>query len=319
MKDATLPKAIQAELDAAEQIEQQLNGTGEAPNEPVNTPPEPTAEPPVAPAPEPAPTAHTQEDAWETKYKVLAGKYNAEVPALVEQNRALNESVKNLTTKVEELAKQPEPEKKDLVTSKDEETFGSDLIDLARRVTRDEVLPVLARLASVEAVLRSLSKLPDTVEAVAVRQAQTAEEMFWGSVEAAVPDWSAIDKDQRWIDFLETRPSFSRRTYRDLATDAIAAGDPTPIVEMVKIWKQAAGIADPAKPNTTTKELQSQTAPPKATAATPAPPAQKLWTGTEYTEAYDVRLSRTMSEAEIEKLQAEAEQALADGRVDWSR
>lgn len=324
--DQDLPKAIQAELDAAAEIEAQIAAEQAAPN--GNTP-ETEAQETATDATESADkvaetttqqTEAPQDDAWKQKFDVLTGKYNAEVPRLYQQLKEQASTLEKLQAELEaNKAKPVEPEKpkESLVTSKDEDTFGSDLIDLARRVTRDEVGAVLSRIGNIEQMLENISQLPKQVEQVAQQQAQSTEDRYWSAIGKAIPDWEQIDSDPRWIEWLNLAPKFSIKTYRDLASEAISSGQVQPIVELVATWKEQAGIAQAQATQSNNKqELQRQVAPTKNNASS-VPQGKKVWTGADYEKAFDPRLSAEMSEADIEALQAEAELAYQEGRIQW--
>lgn len=322
-----LPKAIQAELDAAAAIEAQIAAEQTAPEgnteQPDATPEQPLATEPAdtvtEPTPQPTELEH-HDDAWKQKFDVLTGKYNAEVPRLHQQLKEQASLLERLQTELEtQKVKPAEPDvpKQSLVTSNDEETFGSDLIDLSRRVTRDEIGVVTARIAQIEQMLQNISQLPKQVEQVAQQQAQTMEDRFWGSVNQAIPDWNEVDADPRWIEWLNLTPPFAVKTYRELAGEAISAGLVQPVVELVKAWKDQAGVAQAQQNKSNTKqELQRQVAPSKSNASN-VPQGKKLWTAADYERAFDPRLSAEMSEADIDSLQAEAELAYSEGRIQW--
>lgn len=321
--EQNLPKAIQAELDAAAEIEAQI-AAEQAPSTDEPKAPEQSAAPePVAgnePSTPPAAQGSQEDESWKKRFDVLTGKYNAEVPRLHDQLREQTNALEKLQQELEALKTKapsnPEPETP-LVTSNDEETFGADLIDLARRITRDEQSKVLKELAELRAAVQAISNLPKQVERVVEQQAISAEERYWNAVKAVVPDWDSIDQDGRWIDWLQLTPPFSVKTYRELAMEAIQAGLVQPIVELVKEWKTQAGIAQNVQANQAAKqELQSQMAPSKSNASS-VPTAKKVWTGAEYERAFDPRLSKEMSESDIEALQAEAELAYSEGRIQW--
>jgi hypothetical protein len=322
--DTKLPKQIQAQLDEAAEIERQMTEatSPQGNTEPVNPEPQPpeNLKPDQA---DPAPTPQAEvDDGFKKKYDALSGKYNKEVPRLHEQLREQSASLQKLQTELEALKAKPvEPPKpkEALVTEKDEETFGKDLIDVARRVTRDELLGLTDRLSALERAVASIAKIPERVQQIESRQVQSAEDRFWDEVNAQIPDWDVVDDDPEWIEFLGQKPPFSVRPYRELAVDAISAGDVAPLVELVNLWKEKSGKTQAiAQQNQIQQELQSQTQPNKQRAA-PVVNADKgkIWTGEEYQNAFDIRLARTMSQADIDVLQIEAEKAYAEGRVRW--
>lgn len=326
--DDTLPKAIQAQLEQAEAIEKQLAAMAAAPADQGNTEDQP-AQPAQAPAPEqqqvaeptpqPAQPVDQGDDTWKHKFDVISGKYQAEVPRLYGQLKEQNQQLEQLQRELAELkakaAAEPEKPKESLVTSKDEEAFGSDLIDMARRVTRDEIGQVLDRINQIEQMLKRIEALPQQVQQVAQQQAQSAEERYWGAVNTAIPDWNQIDSDPRWVEWLNTRAPFAVKTYRELAGEAIQAGQIEPIVELVKAWKQAAGIAQAQQQQSKSQqELERQVAPSKQNASQ-TPAGKKIYTREEYERAYDPRTLKDMSDADVDKLHAELDLAVAEGRV----
>jgi peptidoglycan hydrolase CwlO-like protein len=102
MKSA-LPKAVQAQIDQANAIITEINkkpaDLAPAPladAAPASTPPAPAAAPAPAPTPAPAAAPAPAEDSAEHKYKVLQGKYNAEVPRLQRTVHEQNDLIKEL-------------------------------------------------------------------------------------------------------------------------------------------------------------------------------------------------------------------------------
>src|SRR6478735_5978176 len=138
-----LPQAVERAEQLANKLHAEAYGTGDTPV--VTAPPEPIAIAVPAPAPttpaQPAPaTEHAAppEDSWEAHYKVLTGKYNAEVPRLSADNRALKEAVTELTGKVGTLTKQIEDVQskvpvEPLIKPEEVAEFGEPLVDMARR------------------------------------------------------------------------------------------------------------------------------------------------------------------------------------------
>jgi hypothetical protein len=325
-----LPKAIQEELELAEAIEKQIAAEVATPNkgntdqpkaDPAQFPAPEVAETVTEPTPQQAETVSQGDDGYKQKFEVLTGKYNAEVPRLHQQLKEQSSALDRLQAEMESLKAKPvEPEipKESLVTSKDEDTFGSDLIDLARRVTKDEVGVVLQRIGQVESMLKNIAELPRRVDQVVQQQAENQEQRFWGTVSQQIPDWTSVDSDPRWIEWLNLTPPFALKSYRELASDAIQAGQAGPIVELVKAWKQQAGIATANATQANNKqELARQVAPTKQ-AGSQVPQGKKIWTAAEYERVFDPRLlGGEMSEAEIEALQAEADLAVQEGRVKW--
>lgn len=320
-----LPKAIQAQLDEAAEIEKQLKQP--------ETPPETTDTDPVAdPAPEPAPEAVPQsepasepkqevpEETWERRFKTLAGKYEAETPRLHQQIRDLQTQLESQAQALIELQSRPEPTPepaKPLVTSDDEESFGADLVNLMRRVASEATNSVADRLARLEAAAAQLNTLQQKVTEVSTSQAQTAEERFYAKITDAVPDWQEVDKDERWLAWLaEYDPIVGgpRQGALNAAGEALDAGR---VIALFNQWKAAHVVPQQQAVAQNQAELQRQVAPSKSKATTAKPVTEKIWSAEEYERAFDPRLRATMSNDEVSKLQAEADRAAAEGRVRW--
>lgn len=312
---SALPKAVQAQLDAAAAIEAEMA----AASAPEQGNPEPVVAVQEAPVqPEPTEVQETQvahevpDSGWEQRFKVIEGKYRAEVPRLAEENRELQMRLKEAITALED-ANKPKPQESKLVTDADVEAFGSDLVDMVRRASREE-FEALSRkfLSDLEGRFGAVTeKVQRTEQAVA----KTAEEKFWEKVLAEHVDFDAINNDPRWFEFLDTRIPGSRFTRRALATDAIEARDAVALNEQLKAFKDAyaAPVAKPVKPK---PNLNSQVAPNTSSASAPsADSTGRIWSAKEYQDALDHRNLQRMSREDYEALIAEADAAYAEGRV----
>ena len=320
-----LPKAIQAQLDEAAEIEKQLMQP-ETPPEPTDT--EPVAEPAPEPAPEVVPQSEPasepkqeiQDDTWERRFKTLAGKYEAETPRLHQQIRDLQTQIESQAKALIEMQSRPEPAPepaKPLVTTDDEESFGADLVNLMRRVATEATNSVADRLARLEAAASQINTLQQKVSEVSTSQAQTAEERFYAKITDAVPDWQEVDKDDRWLAWLaEYDPIVGapRQTALNTAGEQL---DSNRIIAMFNQWKALNVVPQQQAAAQTQAELQRQVAPSKSKATTAKPATEKFWSADEYERAFDPRLRATMSNDEVAKLQAEADRAAAEGRVRW--
>lgn len=321
-----LPAAIQAQLDQADQLVEGLAGAPTETQQDTSVPPAasattvtqaqgPQAVPPVAPP---------RED-WESKYKVLQGKYNAEVPRLQRQTQELTHTVAELKQKV---ADTPEPTRKvDVppVDKQDADSYGADLMDAVDRRIR-----LVVEHAVADAIGRfrgEIAPVQQKVEQVAQQQEVSAEAQFWSRVTALVPDFhTSVDVDPSWIAFLNTAPEFSTDTYFQIAERAIAAGDADKIAKLVKVWRPQAPTAveltpapeDPPAPQESKPSLEAQVS-PSTSKSSQAPPQQnaEIWTAARYEAALDPRNTRTMGAEAALKLIDEADKALAEGRVQW--
>lgn len=321
MEEVGLPAPIQRQLDQAAELERQLAGEVATP-EAGNTVPE--LESPVTATPAEQPVVDLQtpppvqqpvvsEETWEQKFHVLRGKYEAEVPRLHRQVNELSQQITDLVAKASAAPVTPEPTEELLVSKADEETFGADLLDAMRRVAREETSKV-AKVVD--------QKVDEKVNPVRDRVAQDAATKFWGAVDSAVPDFEVVNQDPRWFQYLDSRIPGTRNTYRSAATAAVESHDAGALVEIITNWKalvtpKAVDASTPA-PSRAQAELQRQVAPSTNKTNTPTETQTgRIWSGAEYAAALDPRNLQRLSSSEYADQIAEAEQALAEGRVQW--
>lgn len=83
------------------------------------------------------PPVGQQDEQLEHRYKVLQGKYNSEVPRLSAENKELKSRLAEIEQKLLDLqnATPPQP----LVSPQEIEEYGEGLIDVARRIAREEL------------------------------------------------------------------------------------------------------------------------------------------------------------------------------------
>ena len=135
---------IKERAEKADQLIAELSKQGRpdaAPEveDPVDT--EATQPPAVAPAADdpnrPLPPKGAEADAtWEQRYRSLYGMIEARDRQITQLQQLLSDMHQSVQTQAP--AQQPEAANKKRVGKEDEEAFGSDLIDLARRIADEE-------------------------------------------------------------------------------------------------------------------------------------------------------------------------------------
>jgi len=335
-----LPQAVQAHVDEAEQLQRSLYESA-APGQESQPGSEETVAPAqsnvielpqaAAPAPETpvAPAGNQDAEYWKQRFETLQGKYNAEVPRMQAQLRAAGEDVADLREQVQQLrTAPPTPAETPVVegpaTQKDIDDFGQDLIDVMTRVARAEAQRIVQEeRAALEQKFGAVeNRVGEVVKTVAVN----ATEKFWKDVIDLLPEWPVIDQDPAWIAWLDTSPDFSETTYRESAASAISKREPKKIVKLVEEWRKtkpaeaAAQPADtPASPvPTPSTELASQVTPSGAKGGAVPVVEKRIYTRAEYEQMYDVRNVQKFGMEEANRLIAEADTAVAEGRVRWT-
>lgn len=161
--------------------------------------------------PEPEKKLEDQED-YKQKYFVLKGKYDAEVPRLLHE-------VGELKTAVSALQ-----EKKQIPT-KDEEPSDDLLSDPAVKYLHDEYPDVYNALVAFES--KTSKKKPSVDPTVEERisrvertQFKTTEDRFIDDLNRLVPDWDSVNKDSKFVEWLNTEDPLTGYTRFQLASIA---------------------------------------------------------------------------------------------------
>lgn len=321
-----LPRAVQEQLEQAEKMEAELAAPPASDPTPAPTPPAepPAAEPPVTPpAAPPAPA-----DTYEQRYLSLKGKYDAEVPALNAQVRQLTSQVSDLTAEIAKLNKPaaapsdpaPAPAPQKLVTDKDVENFGPDLIDLigrkAAEIAAEQTASLKGELATAKA---ELAALKPQVEDVGKTASANAYATFLGELRKKVTDLDELQSNQSWLDYCMAVDPILGVERQHTLNDALAKQDLSRVVAFVDAWRktQPAPEPPPAKDPAAEAELRAQIT-PGSSKTPPAPsPEPKTWTTSEVLKFYDdLRRGKYRNEpAEAKRIEAEIDKATAEGRV----
>lgn len=315
-----LPKQVQAQLAEVEEYEKALEAQQNPQAVEMDTEAKVGTEAEAAPPSdkvEPADTSPTdvEEETFKQKYATLLGKYDAEVPRLHQQVRELNGELGQIRKDI--AAKPVEPtkskEKVSFVTDEDRAEYGEELLDVQRRVAQEVSQDYQGQIEQQNAVIAQLQ------EKLASTGSQVGEMDFSQRLQQAVPDWSQIDNDERWVAWLNEHDPMLRGQRRVLAQAAFDNGDVDAVSDYVKLWKTSLGEPDVAKQNRKT-ELEKQVAPNRSASSTRTQSAaqnSKIYSTREVDNAWTkVRTLNTRGQyAEAEKLEAELTVAYMEGRV----
>jgi hypothetical protein len=198
-------------------------------NQPGFNPQPPAAPTPPAQSGAPAPTAQPQspqpDDQAEHRYRVLQGKYNAEVPRLQQQNRELQQNFQAMQNQLSatqallaSIGQQPQapnlPQPSappQLVTPKEVTEFGADLYDFVKRAAQEVVGPQVHSLEErFRPVAQTVQQLAPAVQQNREDQQRTAQEVahekMCNGLDELAPGWETINTSpefQAWLDTVD--------------------------------------------------------------------------------------------------------------------
>lgn len=316
-----LPKQIAQQQKELEEIEKQLiaqsGGEPAEETEPLvrEAPPEADQELVSEPVREKKPvqsvSQEISEDAWQQKYKTLEGKYSAEVPRLHAQVKNLMAQLNQLQETINKSEpKKEEPEIHKLVTDADVEAFGSDLIEVQRKVAREVAMEFKKDIDSLRA------ENVDLREKLTQTGSQVGAVSFDARLYQLVPDFEEINVDSKWIAWLEEIDPILRGPRKLIAQEAFNRGDAEAIRDYIKMFKQTTAPSE--KPNAKQAELERQIQPNRSASSAP-PSSQKgrVYTTKDIERMFEkaAKLNATQKFDEATKLEAEIDAAYMEGRV----
>lgn len=322
--DQNLPKAVQAELARAEELQHRLSGQTAQPVTPVQTE-EPQEQPPQQqqqeePPVEPVVPAVAQ-DAWEQKYNTLYGKYSAEVPRLYDHVKLLTTQLQSATQQIDELKKQTQApatqqgqQQARLVTEEDEQAFGADLVDMIKRGARQEAQSMISTREA--ELMKQLQTMEQRLASLTQTQGVSLREQYDTKLAQAVSDWRTIDADQRWLQWLSQIDPLTGVMRQALLDDAYQKMDVQRTAAIFNTFKSLVGIgANQVQQTQNRRELERQVAPQTSRADVSQQTQTKFWSTSEIQRFYDDVRRRRYSEKEAARIESEINAAIAEGRI----
>lgn len=318
------PSQLQRQVEEIERIEKAIADAKAPPAAPdPETPPETPAEPvgqaPSEPTPvPPTPPAPPTDDQWRHRYLTLEGKYKAEVPRLHQQVKDLSAQLAEAIAKIETVTtRTPEPPKArtPLVTDKDAETYGSDLLDLIKRQAQEMFADREAELLkTIDRVVADNEALKQKFATVTKSQEATGQQVYLSKLTQLVPDWETINADPAFLTWLGEVEGLSGMPRQAFLDDAFSAADANRTAAIFNAFKSTR----PAAPVPPRSDVQRQVTPGKSKSV-PATPANdtRQWTHSEIDQFYtDVRSGKYRGKVEeAARIEAEIDLAVAQGRV----
>jgi len=338
MEDANvkLPKQVQDQKDKADKLWKEQHGEQDPPavekQDPSEEPPgevippgqEPPAEPPSeSPATPPSEPPVSAEVDYQHKFDVLQGKYDAEVPRLIAENRdlrghsnELGQIIGTLQTEVEKLkegSKSPEQPKVD--TGKiAQECLSEEELEELRATVDPEILGKIIN----SAVQSQIQPLTQSMTDVQNGQARTAENRFWDRVDA-IPNWDAINKSPEFNNWLDKSAPYTGMTHRQILQKAQTDLNAAVVTEIFNDFAVSKSPSPGVSPSKTGKPVapKPHISPAKGAGASSAPVQKKTWTVTQVNKFYvDVQKGKYRNK-EKERKQTEQDiwNAQKEGRI----
>lgn len=273
----------------------------------------PQATPPSEPPPEQQVVQPPAID-WESRYKTLQGKYNAEVPRLSELVRSQQEQIETLKREVDSLkARAPAAD-----TRAD---LAADLPDELRERFDPDMIRAVTHIAANSAE-RVAAEIRPVVEKVQAQDSQRAQQLLMEQRKAemleALDDlasgWEKLDANPAFVTFLQQTDPATGKPLQDTLTAAVQRFD---AATAARIFNRFASTLKTTTAAPRLPDLAAQLVPDLAGAGSSAPAGDKrIFTAAEakaeYTRAAGL-INRNPQLAT--KIERDIDQAYAEGRV----
>lgn len=318
----SLPKQAQAQLEEIEQWEKEVAAASSPPPSPPDEIDQQGQQPVTQESPvqaEPTEQAKQPEDeTWERRYKTLQGMFNAEVPRLKSEVKDLKSQLETSIARLD-LASQAQPESPSsnqrLVTDKDVEDFGGDLVDLIKRqateVAQSELSKKISKLEEENA------QLLREVTGVSERQGESSRRDYFVELSRLVPDYEALNVDQGFLDWLNEVDLLSGNQRQEYLNQAFNSFDPMRTANLFNAYKDLIGA--PAPTRQTNKSLERQVAPgtSKVSSASASTGSDKVWSMGDIDRFYRDVAKGTYrgNESEQARIEADIDLAVTQGRL----
>jgi hypothetical protein len=262
------------------------------------------------------------EPTWEQRFKTVQGKYDAEVPRYAAELRDLKSRLAIALSEIDRLkvakAEPPKAAPQKLVTEKDVEAFGSDLIDVIDRKAREVAETMVStRVGQLEA---ENAQLKEQLGGVTERQVSQDRRAYFSELGHLVPDYEALNVDPGFMGWLAEVDPLSGFAKQEYLTKAWNEYDAKRTAALFNAYKQlTAPPPPPTQPSQAKQQLQRQVAPgtSKVSSSAPQSAAGKVWATSEIDGFYrDVRRGMYYGkDDERARIEAEIDQAVIDGRI----
>jgi hypothetical protein len=274
-------------------------------------------------------------ESYEQQWRSLQGMYNAtnnRLQSVTETNKEYQSRIAQMEQLLASLSTVPSNTtpimaNQNLVSESDRNDYGES-IDVMRKVSREELYPVAAKIASIEATINQLAASLNTsvlpqVQRVAHQQAMSSEERFWTALSNSVPNWQQINNDsgfQNWLLSIDPLTGISRQTYLEQAQNSL---DVNRVVAFFQSYSESSGkfLADAnAQPNRSavSSQLEKQVNPGRSKGGSPpATQNAKTYTAADITDFFNkVRQGVYRGkEDERDRIERDIFAAQRDGRI----
>lgn len=336
-----MPPNVQAASRIAMEAHTRAYPNGQGPNQPQAQPQQPNgngqAELPLQ-QPELPETNPDGTPNYENLYKALKGRHSVEVRRHRETLEQFEQRMNDVARENQKL-KQPsmnvDQAMPPMITDKEREDYGADLIEIMKRAAVEAVLPMLKPIA------QTVGQVQARVETTENETGRQFLARMHGSMDAAVPGWNQLNEDPNFIAWTKRNDVYSGLNRQELLQKAWYAGDSNRVAAFFRGYLAEEAAVDPAaaqarqqangtgyeghaaapasstQPPAPRVTLEALAAPGRARAAAMAPAGKPVWTAEGISSFYMDVAQGKFRGRDAERIATEADlmSAQREGRI----
>ena len=255
----------------------------------------------------------------EQRFSTLQGKYNAEVPRMAEQLRALEAELADAKRVSPAEQQAATPEAAAALTAAEREEYGEDFIDVMKRVAQEAV--------GAAAPAKTVEELAQEVRDIRQNTQQNTQANVYSALDRIVPGWEAVNNEPGFRAWLEETDVYSGLRRYDMMMSAFGRSDAARVAVFLKGYLQQTGRS--ASPTGNATQATAQPPPRAQLDAFVAPPTQgsappraggetgRIWTESEVKTILDAKAMGKLKgpPAEIAAIELEIHNAGVQGRI----
>lgn len=223
--------------------------------------------------------------------------------------------IENMRALLAQMSQKPPAEDNTIpeTSGLNEDDFDPDTLKMmvvkARLVVKEELKPLLARIAELENSIKGVSEV----------SAKTSAEVFDDALTRQVPNWRETNVDPAFLAWLQGEDDFTGMKKLDLLADAYSKGDLVRTVKFFTAFDTATGrTAQPVDGAPKADNVTKLITPGKSRSpATPpaTPPTEQVWTRADISRLYEDKRNNRITQAEFDKFERDLFKAQSEGRV----
>lgn len=238
------------------------------------------------------------------RWKVLQG--------MIDKKESENENMRALLAQMSRSAEKPDAAPTQVVTKDDEESFGSDHIDLARRIA-NEVFDQKVKLLN-----DKITRLEQSITGVGETVAKTAAETFDESLERRVPDWRTTNVDPAFMSWLGEEEGMSGHTRLELLNSAYSSSNLERTAKFFTAFRELNTKPETAAAAPKVDNVTKLVSPGKSRSSTtpaPAPANTETWSKADIARLYDDKRNGRITQAQFDEYERDLFAAQREGRL----